>query len=183
MLKKLSITLVFLAVVSSLDVTPPYSFERPTWFIRDLQFTRNVNSTGGVNATFSIHRSYYDKCPGFPFKGSELIPCGWKIADSPLSCYPSDYQSPGKPQVRNPPQERWYTCHERWKAVDGERLLSEDEKQWIKWRTFGLDEVDMTQLSNGELHGSTGPFRNVSFEFVNGVRYVKQLYSATMTLY
>ena len=183
MLKKLSVALAFLAVVSPIDIRPPYSFAKPTWFIRDLQFTRNVNSAGGVNASFAIYRSYYEKCIEFPFRGSELFPCGWIIADSPLLCYPSDYQTAGTPQMRNPPQERWYTCHERLKAVDGERFLSDDEKQLIKWRSFDLEEVDIRQFGSGEHYNNTSPFRNVSFEFVNGIRCIKQSYPATIALY
>lgn len=170
MLKKLFLTLAFLAVASSFDITPPYSFEKQMWFIRDLIFTRNINATGGVNATFSIYRSYYEKCPGFTFYLSIFLPCGWIMVDSPVLCYPSDYQSAGTTQMRNPPQNRWYTCHERWKAVEGERLLSADEKQWIKWRSFDLEEVDMSHLNGSKLLDTTGPFRSVSFEFFNGVR-------------
>jgi hypothetical protein len=51
-------------------------------------------------------------------------------------------------------------------AVDGERILSEDEKQWVIWRLFDLEEVDASRLNSRALR--IGPFRTVSFEFVNG---------------
>jgi hypothetical protein len=177
MLKKLVSALCLLPVVHSLDIEPPFSHENNTWYVEDLDFSRIINSTGGVKASFSIYRTYYQECLGKAPDGMEkLLRCGWMIVDSPLSCYPTNYEGTGTPGLTNPPQERWYTCHERPKAAESDRILSEDEKQWVKWRSFDLQELDVNRLNKDEL--PAGPFQKVSFEFVNGIRYVNLLYLA-----
>jgi len=149
--------LITIVLSLSLDIQPPYSHEKNTWYIEDLRISRIVNPTGGVNATFSIYRSYFSKCipKGYPMS-NDLV-CGWIIADTPLLCFPSNYQSTNALDTRNPPEDIWYTCHERLKAVDGERILSDDEKQWVKWRSFGLEEADVSRLNSTELN--YGPVR------------------------
>jgi hypothetical protein len=180
MLSLLLLSLYCAITVSSksLDIRPPYSFAKPTWWLDNLIFTRNINSTGGINARFSIYRSYYEKCPTFETEWAFLNPCGWKIGNAPLLCYAKDYET------RNLPEDKWFTCQERPNAVDGERLLSEEEKQWIRWRTFNLEELQASKLNRSNaVESFQGPFRKVSFEFINGVRYVNQrnFYLQTVT--
>jgi hypothetical protein len=54
MFTRLIAALGLLAVVHSLDVEPPFSHEKNTWYIADLRLSYIVNSLGGVNATFSF---------------------------------------------------------------------------------------------------------------------------------
>ena len=97
-----------------------------------------------------------------------VVLCGWIISDSPLTCHSGNYQPYPPLDYENSPEGQWHTCQEREKAPDGERILSEDEKQWLKWRSFDLEEADASRLDRNEL--ASGPFRKVSFEFISGVR-------------
>jgi hypothetical protein len=141
-----------------------------TWRIEALGFNKtSYGTTPRIEPVFFLYRSYFSPCPQLEtltwlYLG---LPCGWIIPDTPIQCGwegPRGDAIDGKESVNG-----WSSCQEYFRAVEGEREMSEQAKKWLKWRILDFKESRGTKSADLVPLRPEVPFRSLRLEIVNGI--------------
>lgn len=129
--------------------------------------------TPNVGARFTLYRSYNQECPNggsglaMVLGGGSLL-CGHVIPDEPVVCSAGiAFDGPPSPWK---PTASWFTCDDQPRAVEGEKEISNERKEWLKWRVIDLEELDRKSLPEPK-PGYAGAllFKSAKLQVVNGV--------------
>jgi hypothetical protein len=157
-----------------------FNFEQNQWEIEGLMIHRwDKPKLPKLGATFWLFRSYTVACDkkGTLNLGSWLLlgkPCGYFIPDQPVQC--SDgvkMDSPRADSMWKSPLNTtncWSTCNTYPRAVEGECEFPEENKRWLKWRVFDLEEKDPSTIPEPKpYYPRETPFPSAKLEILNGV--------------
>ncbi|KAF2664694.1 hypothetical protein BT63DRAFT_443741, partial [Microthyrium microscopicum] len=153
------------------------------WEIEYVQLKKWADPKGAapeVEMSFNLYRTYLNKCQGCP-KGDLGIfgilqclspqlspPCGWILPDNPIRCTGRAKMDVIEGKLRS--ASKWETCQSYPRAIEGERNVPEDRKQFIKWRPIDWEEQDLRDLKPPPNQNYTEcPFTSAKIEIMYGV--------------
>lgn len=142
------------------------------WEIGDLIVKRWENATAPLllAAKFSLYRSYLNDCGDASW--SILWPLterkcnNWIIPDTPVECSGGIRGGTSFDAVPRIPSSRagWLTCDKNSRVPEAEQKMSQEQKKWLKWRIFDVEERNM----NATWHAPP-QFIAAKLEVINGI--------------
>lgn len=120
------------------------------WEIQNFYMQRrNWTTTPNIAGNLYLYRSYYNNCTNPDIYSLEMAlteePCdAWVIPDTPIICriktpFPADqWSSEWTPSANS----SWASCDTNLRVAEGTENITEEQRQWIKWRIIDLQERD-----------------------------------------
>jgi len=134
---------------------------------------RRWREAPNIGARFTLYRSYYQECPkgvsglAIVFGGASLL-CGYVIPDEPIVCS-AGIAYDGRALTWRPTTS-WFTCDDQPRAVEGEKEISNERKEWLKWRVIALEELDTKAIPEPKPdYAGKLPFKSAKLQVMNGV--------------
>jgi hypothetical protein len=120
------------------------------WKVEDLQVSKPEGPTTNITASFVLSRSIWTPCGN-----DELIRmsgpiasqiCWWQISQDPILCYSASHKA-----------GEWQTCEQYVKRVEGERMVSSETRNRLRWRFIDQEDHSITDKIPGATPSTVVP--------------------------